>query len=107
MTTLRAYVHVFVVPSINMRRRWNRNGPSPPSRYLEERFIGLVSFVSQRLRVLGDTRWLRRYSILEGRVYRASSMERMCVWKWRGPLLRIPAAKITAALNFNGGDDKY
>lgn len=79
----------------------------PPSRYLEERFIGLVSFVSQRLRVLGDTRWLRRYSILEGRVYRASSMERMCVWKWRGPLLRIPAAKITAALNFNGGDDKY
>lgn len=79
----------------------------PPSRYLEERFIGLVSFVSQRLRVLGDTRWLRRYSILEGRVYRASSMERMCVWKWRGPLVRIPAAKITAALNFNGGDDKY
>lgn len=81
--------------------------PPPPSRYLEERFIGLVSFVSQRLRVLGDTRWLRRYSILEGRVYRASSMDRMCVWKWRGPLLRIPAAKITAALNFNGGDDKY
>lgn len=106
MATLRAYVRVFVVRGINMRRRWNRNGPSPISRG-EIYWPGFLCEPASLAILAG----LRRYSIhSRGECIWASIIYGcvcVCVEMARGPLLRIPAAKITAALNFNGGDDKY